>query len=352
MPASVSGTIPMGAFPVGVAVDPTSNNVYVVNSPQASFCKNAGTVPGGVVTLIDGTSGSVTGAANSLSPFEISEPSSWVTAGPLAIAIDSATNKAYIAVNAVQCRLPTGQLLFGSSSLVAFDLATQVASLVWSAGTISADAFQPGCIGVDTATGKIYVAEDYASNNTSWIRVIDTATGSVTTLTDPGTGPVAVAVNSATNKIYVANFQSNNVTVIDGATGALSTVTDPNAMSPGGIAVNQTTNTIYVTNAHSNNLSVIDGSTDSVTARISVGTSPAGVAVDPQTNFIYVANAGNLQTGDPGSVTVINGSINATTTLVDPRATNPVAVAVNSATHKVYVANRGSNNVTVIDGAR
>ena len=34
----------------------------------------------------------------------------------------------------------------------------------------------------------------------------------------------AVAVNPVTNKIYVANYGSNNVTVIDGATNATTTV--------------------------------------------------------------------------------------------------------------------------------
>ncbi len=48
--------------------------------------------------------------------------------------------------------------------------------------------------------------------------VINGATNATTTLTDPkALNPVAVAVNSTTNKIYVANSGSNNVTVIDGA---------------------------------------------------------------------------------------------------------------------------------------
>ena len=43
-------------------------------------------------------------------------------------------------------------------------------------------------------------------------------TNATATLSDPnGKNPVAVAANSATNKIYVANWGSNNVTVIDGA---------------------------------------------------------------------------------------------------------------------------------------
>ena len=48
--------------------------------------------------------------------------------------------------------------------------------------------------------------------------MIDGAKQTTTTLTDSEVmSPVAVSVNSNTNKIYVANSGSNNVTVIDGA---------------------------------------------------------------------------------------------------------------------------------------
>ena len=53
-------------------------------------------------------------------------------------------------------------------------------------------------------TNKIYVA-NYGSAN---VTVIDGATNSTTTVA-AGTGPSAVAVNPVTNKIYVANFGSN-----------------------------------------------------------------------------------------------------------------------------------------------
>ena len=50
------------------------------------------------------------------------------------------------------------------------------------------------------------------------VAVINGTTNATQTLTDPNArNPAAVAVNPATNKIYVANFGSNNVTVINGA---------------------------------------------------------------------------------------------------------------------------------------
>src|SRR5580693_657449 len=73
--------------------------------------------------------------------------------------------------------------------------------------------------------------------------VFCTAQTLVTTIS-AGSYPVALAVNAATNKIYVANQNSNNVTVIDGATYNTNTVLA--GAAPGAVAVNSVTNKIYV----------------------------------------------------------------------------------------------------------
>lgn len=109
-----------------------------------------------------------------------------------------------------------------------------------------------------------------------------------------GIRPRGLAVNPATNKIYVANFDSSNVTVIDGATNSVTTVTDPNASAPFAVAVNPVTNKIYVVNLFSSNVTVIDGATNSVTTvadpPLHFPASPLAVAVNPVTNKIYVPN--------------------------------------------------------------
>ena len=61
--------------------------------------------------------------------------------------------------------------------------------------------------------------------------MIDGATNTTTTVAAGTVRPYAVAVNPVTNKIYVANGGSGNVTVIDGATNTTTTVTDPNGMA-------------------------------------------------------------------------------------------------------------------------
>ena len=193
----------------------------------------------------------------------------------------------------------------------------------------------PEAVAINPITNKIYVA-NYGSNNVS---VIDGATNT-TTKVGAGTEPDAIAVNPLTNTIYVANFGSASVTVINGATNKTSTVTA--GTNPIAIAVNPDTNTIYVANAGSSNVTVINGSTNA-TSTVQAGTNPYAVAVNPVTNMIYVANYNSA------NVTVIDGATNATTPVA--AGTTPFAVAVNPVTNKIYVANEGSANVTIIDGA-
>ena len=58
--------------------------------------------------------------------------------------------------------------------------------------------------------------------------------------------------------------------------------------------MNPVTNKIYVANNASNNVTVIDGATNSTTT-VSAGSAPVSVAVNPVTNKIYVANCGQQQ---------------------------------------------------------
>ena len=90
-----------------------------------------------------------------------------------------------------------------------------------------------------------------------------------------GSHPMGVAVNPNTNRIYVANTWSNNVSVIDGDTNTV-VATVPAGDMPRGVAVNPTTNRIYVANfgSGSYNVSVIDGATNTVVATVPVGSEP------------------------------------------------------------------------------
>src|SRR5260370_13795952 len=105
---------------------------------------------------------------------------------------------------------------------------------------------------------------------------------SVTATVAAGTNPLRIAVNPVTNKIYVANQNSNNVTVIDGATNSTTTV--PVGGGPTAVAVNPVSNKIYVVNI--GNVTVIDGVTNSTTT-VAAGGGPTPVAENPDTNTMY-----------------------------------------------------------------
>jgi YVTN family beta-propeller protein len=193
----------------------------------------------------------------------------------------------------------------------------------------------PKSVALNPVTNRIYVA-NYNSNN---VTVIDGATNTTLITVATGAGPSQVAVNSVTNKIYVANYLSNNVTVINGANNSAATVAA--GSSPGGVAVNSATNKIYVTNYNGGSVTVIDGATNS-TVTVPAGNGPGGVAVNPATNKICVTNYFS------NNVTVIDGVTNSTVTVAAGDA--PGGVAVNSVTNKIYVTNFYSNTVTVIGG--
>jgi len=95
-------------------------------------------------------------------------------------------------------------------------------------------------------------------------------------------------VNRGTNKIYVANYANNTVTVIDGVTLQMSTMASPGG--PEGIAVNPVTNKIYVSNLLGT-VTVIDGAT--LSTRTVVGGGCPWIAVNTVTNKIYAPTTGN-----------------------------------------------------------
>jgi len=157
-----------------------------------------------------------------------------------------------------------------------------------------------------------------------------------------GDAPSCGAVNSVTNRVYVANAGSKDVSVINGATNVEVTRVPLGCIPeiPNCVAVNEVTNHIYVSCFYSGTVSVIDGATNAVVGTpIPLGGGPRGVAVDSATGCAYVADT-------TGSVSVICPS--ATPTKI-PVGSLPHVVAVNSTTQRVYVANANDDNVSVIN---
>ena len=244
----------------------------------------------------------------------------------------------------------------------------------------------PVAVAVDEATHTVYVG----NGNDGTVSVINTATCNAVVSSGCGQtpptitlgsaappGPVDAAVDQATDTVYVVNAGSDTVSVIDGKT-CNATVTSgcgniPPTVTvgsgPDGLAVDQATDTVYVANVNANTVSVIDGATCNATittgcsqtpATIAVGVQPAVPAVDQATDTVYVPNS---NPGGAASVSVINGATcNAAVTTgcgnTPPAVsvgfnTTPFAAAVDQATDTIYTVAFGPSlgSVYVINGS-
>ena len=192
--------------------------------------------------------------------------------------------------------------------------------------TTDADASAPGAAagGAGVDTGVELVAEAFAAD-------VDTSAGDAATAASAAFLP-AYAVSSGPK-----------VGTVDIKVGS----------HPFAVAVNSTTGKAYAANNYTNDVTVIDGKTNKTTT-VKAGAEPTAVAINEKTDKVYVANIkgldkhGNVDPNSPGTITVIDGKTNKTTTVKG--ALEPFAVGINEKTNKIYVANQGSNDLTVIDG--
>jgi YVTN family beta-propeller protein len=105
-----------------------------------------------------------------------------------------------------------------------------------------------------------------------------------------GAGHKGAAYNPNNNDIYVANYNTNTVSVIDGRTNAVI-ANIPGFNGPWGIAFNPPNGKMYVTNERSNLVSVIDSSSNRIIENIVVENCPTGIAYYPITRNMLVSNS-------------------------------------------------------------
>jgi YVTN family beta-propeller protein len=158
-----------------------------------------------------------------------------------------------------------------------------------------------------------------------------------------GTMPTGVATNDT--RAYVANAQSNNVSVIDLTTAPQSVIaTIPVGAFPVGVALSADSSQLYVTNYNANTLSIISTATNAVTHTVPVGSRANGVIrVGPS---VYVANL----TGN--SISIVNpatGTVTGTISLTGPPARYPSALATNAAGNRLYASDAKNARLIVIN---
>ena len=350
--------IATGQEPAGVLADPATDTVYVAN------------VMDNTVSVFNGAACNATHRTGCRKP-----PVAVPVGAPGSADVDVATDTVYVANQL------TGKVavINGATCNAHHHGGCHVAATVTvgKAGITGSDAFG---VAVNQATNTIYVSND-GNGAPSTVRVINgaacnathTAGCSIAPATiDVGIFPGGIAVDQATDTVYLANIGSNTISVIDGATcngtqqsGCGQTPPTIALTAPDFLAVNQKTGTLYATTFNST-VAVINAATCNATdtsgcgqtpATTTAGNDPQGVALDEVTDTVYVAN--NAGGDSPASVSVINGATCdgtdhsgcAHAPATAPAARGAFGLAVDQATDEILVAGFNDASVSILDGA-
>jgi len=213
-------------------------------------------------------------------------------------------------------------------------------SAQWLETTINLpDASRPYALCYNSTDDKVYVA-DY---NTDSVTIINGATNAIITTISTGDQPYAFCYNSTDNRVYCLNTgAAQNISVIDGASNVI-VATIPAGPYAQQLCYNPQDNKVYCSNMYGNNVTVIDGAANSVIDTVPTGSGPEQLFYYAPANEVYCTNEVGM------SVTVINGATNDVTATIT--GTAPSMFCGNPHDNKVYGANTNPSNVVITDGA-
>jgi YVTN family beta-propeller protein len=252
-------TLPTGANPVGVAVSPAGNRVYVTNLDD------------GTMSVIDALRNRV------LSP---------VTVGPQPLGLQVSPDGRNIAVATFG---PNGN---PSHTISIVEGGTGLVTLVGVGSGPSAVAYNP-------SGSRLYVA-NYVERS---ISIVDTASAAVIGTLGVVPNPMGLAMNPAGSRLYVAHLTDSTgarstLSVID-TTGPSVVTTIPLSADPQWLAVSHDGTRVYVAigSGNTGTVAVVDTSSNRVLFEILLGTNafPSGVAVSPDGTKVHVVDSGRRE---------------------------------------------------------
>jgi len=290
-------TIPVGTVPMYVAVNQTTNLIYVSNLNSNN------------VSVIDGVTNTVVATVP-------------VGNSPEILDVNPITNMVYVANSEGN-----------SVSVIDGSTNTVIATI--------ANMSDPFGVTVNSITNQIFVSNLNGNN----VAVIDGATNTIIATVPVGNTPAGVRVNSATNLIYIANVGSGTISVIDGTDDAVTnTFTLPQGAAPGIIALDPITSHLFITDGFNEVLYVLDASAGTLLKTITGGKVP----------FKSISYVAMFQPGK--SILVSDSSLDSLTEFNEntyaaavgrKAVSGPDGIAFNRKTGKIYVAELFSGTVTV-----
>jgi DNA-binding beta-propeller fold protein YncE len=365
----------VGVGPQAVAVDEATDTIYVPDSSGGTSVLNGATCNATV------TSG-------------CGAPVATIHVGGVAAVFDPTTRTLYVAdpgggihvIDAARCNaattdgcgLPGRQVDNNGPVAVDLDIATNT---VYAVNTGSGNGF--------TNSGEASNGSGDASTpagGVSTVSVIDGATCNGTdgsgcsrtprTIT-VGSGAFWVAVDQATDTVYVTNNNDGTVSVIDGArcnssttSGCASTpVAVRTGAWPSGVAVDDSLHTVFTVNQGDDTLSAINtrtcnGATTSGCPKLARGGQigldqgaafnayPQFVSLDPQTGTAYVVGAGTSSILAVLSISGCDATDTSGCRVESASVPDPeFAASIDAATDTIYASNNTKPEIDVLNGA-
>jgi len=260
-----------------VAVNPTSNRIYVVTAD--SFLR-----------IIDGTTNAVVAS--------VPVPN---TCCGFKIAVNQSTNRVYVV----------------SGLTNALTVIDGLSGAILASPTLSPLLFS---VAVNSTNNRVYVLTD------SSILTLDGATNTVLSTLPLSVEPGTLAINPNTNRLYVTQRSGPGLLVVDTVSNSVVTsIAGGAAVNARDVSVNPTTNRVY-TPGINGGISIISGASNTVVANVSLPVPIVGIGVNPVTNRVYASDANSSR------VFAIDDSPLVPTATATPTSVTPIATATRSPT--------------------
>ena len=338
---TVRTTLPTSDSARAVALNPVTNKAYVINefANTVSVIDGATAAVTATIALGDGTRPQYIAVNPQTNRIYVSRGDASLTI--IDGATDTPASYAIGSTGPIAINPITGVVFVVRLSSPATDEVTLVndngSSVTWQ--SIATNSFQPMDVTLDPLTNFYYVIHYPAGH----IRQVDGNSSSdfpPSTQVDVGKPGILVAMNQVSRRVYTVTGSTTSPMGVIDANNLAFTPISAAVSKPTAVAVNPVTNKVYV--AFDGQVVVIDGATNALSFIASgvAGSGPVSIGVNVITNKIYVPNAN-------GTMTVIDGDTNATTTVAIPAGAN--YVAVNPVTNTAYVTS--PSGVTLVNGA-
>jgi 6-phosphogluconolactonase (cycloisomerase 2 family) len=269
--------------------------------------------------------------------------------GPEAIIMDSQRRYAYVVNNA-------GTGIYGGVLQYTIDHSKGRLNIVQAPNASSnltvpvppvVTGLQPVAAAIGSGNNFVFVAN--SGSNTISVFSLDQTTGALTEVPGSpftaGTRPVSLVARGTS--LWVANQGDGTVTAYSiSQAGALtqgSTVTvGANTTS---INANSGGTNVYVADGTANTVTLLtaSGSTLTVGSSMAVGTAPSNLFVDSSGKYLYVTNAGS---NDVSAFTIGSGALTAIGGSPFKAGAAPSYAATNAGGNYLYVANEGDGTVS------